>query len=56
MKTKHLNTTIVYPCFMGKFTTIKIRNDLRDRLLALKIHPKESYSDVISKILDVYEV
>jgi len=33
-------------------TTIKLKNDLKQRLDSLKVHPRESYNEVILRILD----
>ena len=33
------------------FTTIKITTELRDELKVLKIHPRQSYEDVITKLI-----
>jgi predicted transcriptional regulator len=37
---------------MSRATTIKIDTDLRDRLNALKIHPRETYSEVIGRLVE----
>jgi len=34
-------------------TTIKIKVPLKNRLNALKIHPRESYTDVIERLVDM---
>jgi predicted CopG family antitoxin len=36
---------------MQAASTISIRADLKDQLAALKRHPKESYNDVIERLL-----
>ncbi len=33
--------------------TVRIDSDLRDRLNALKTHPRESYNDVIGRLVDM---
>lgn len=33
-------------------TTIKLKNDLKRKLDSLKVHPRESYNDVILRILE----
>ena len=33
-------------------TTIKIDTDLKERLDTLKVHPRESYSEVISRLVE----
>lgn len=33
-------------------TTIKIDTDVKDRLDTLKIHPRESYNEVISRLVE----
>lgn len=38
-----------------KSTTIKVTKEMRDKLYALKIHPKDSYDDVIQRILKIIE-
>ncbi len=38
---------------MQRATSIYIRNDLRDQLKSLKKHPKESYNDVIERLLNL---
>ena len=38
---------------MQAATTIYIREDLKEQLSALKRHPKESYNDVIERLLDL---
>ncbi|MDN7025703.1 hypothetical protein FGU65_12560 [Methanoculleus sp. FWC-SCC1] len=37
---------------MSSTTTIKIATDLRDRLNALKVHPRETYSEVIGRLVE----
>jgi predicted transcriptional regulator len=36
---------------MQAATSIYIRNDLKDQLNSLKKHPKESYNDIIERLL-----
>jgi predicted transcriptional regulator len=38
---------------MQAATTIYIREDLKDRLNGLKRHPKESYNDVIERLVSL---
>jgi predicted CopG family antitoxin len=38
---------------MQAATTIYIREDLKEQLTALKRHPKESYNDVIERLLNL---
>jgi predicted CopG family antitoxin len=33
------------------FTTILIPNELRDKIISMKIIPRESYSDVIKRVI-----
>ena len=33
--------------------TVRIDSDLRDRLNALKTHPRESYNEVIGRLVDM---
>ena len=35
-------------------TTVQIENELKERLNRLKIHPRESYNDLISRLIDSY--
>jgi uncharacterized protein YjgD (DUF1641 family) len=35
-------------------TTVQIDNELKERLNHLKIHPRESYNDLISGLIDSY--
>ena len=35
-------------------TTVQIENKLKERLNHLKIHPRESYNDLISRLIDSY--
>ena len=35
-------------------TTVQIDDDLKKRLNLLKIHPRESYNDLISRLIDSY--
>lgn len=35
-----------------EITTIKITNENHQKLLALKIHPRESFNEVISRLVD----
>jgi predicted transcriptional regulator len=34
-------------------TTIKIDDNLKDRLDVLKVHPRESYNEVIARLVDM---
>jgi len=38
---------------MSSITTIKIERDLRDRLNTLKTHPRQSYNEVIRRLVDM---
>jgi predicted CopG family antitoxin len=38
---------------MQAATTIYIREDLKEQLTSLKRHPKESYNDVIERLLNL---
>ncbi len=35
-------------------TTVQIDNELKERLNRLKIHPRESYNDLIARLIDSY--
>ena len=35
-------------------TTLQIDNEFKERLNHLKIHPRESYNDLISRLIDSY--
>ncbi len=35
-------------------TTVQIDKELKERLNHLKIHPRESYNDLISRLIDSY--
>ena len=35
-------------------TTVQIDNELKERMNHLKIHPRESYNDLISRLIDSY--
>ena len=35
-------------------TTVQIDNELKERLNHLKLHPRESYNDLISRLIDSY--
>ena len=35
-------------------TTVQIDSELKERLNRLKIHPRESYNDLISRLIDSY--
>ncbi len=35
-------------------TTVQIDNEVKERLNRLKIHPRESYNDLISRLVDSY--
>ncbi len=35
-------------------TTVQIDNELKERLNRLKIHPRESYNDLISRLINSY--
>ena len=37
---------------MSAITSIRISTDMRDKLSALKVHPKESYEDVIRRLVE----
>ena len=39
---------------MSGITSIRISTGLRDKLSALKVHPKESYEDVIKRLVENY--
>jgi len=36
-------------------TTIHVSQKTKDRLGALKVHPRETYEDVIVRLIDFYE-
>ena len=36
----------------NEITTIKITNETHQKLMALKIHPRESFNEVIIRLLD----
>ncbi len=38
---------------MQAATSIYIREDLKDQLNSLKLHPKESYNDVIERLVNL---
>jgi predicted CopG family antitoxin len=40
---------------MMKRTTIQLREETKRKLERLKIHPRQSYEEVILKLLEVYE-
>ncbi len=35
-------------------TTVQINEEIKERLNSLKIHPRESYNDLISRLIDSY--
>ena len=35
-------------------TTVQIDNELKERLNRLKVHPRESYNDLIARLIDSY--
>jgi predicted transcriptional regulator len=37
---------------MSTITSIRISTDMRDKLSELKVHPKESYEDVIRRLVE----
>ncbi|WFN36977.1 hypothetical protein L1994_00860 [Methanomicrobium antiquum] len=37
---------------MSGVTSIRVSTDMRDRLTDLKVHPKESYEDVIRRLVE----
>lgn len=37
---------------MSTITSIRISTDMRDKLSELKVHPKESYEDVIKRLVE----
>ncbi|KAF1073557.1 hypothetical protein MKMG_02125 [Methanogenium sp. MK-MG] len=41
----------ICPC-MSTITSIRISTDMRDKLSELKVHPKESYEDVIKRLVE----
>lgn len=38
---------------MSGSTTIKVNSDLKDVLAGLRLNPRESYNDVISRLVDM---
>jgi predicted CopG family antitoxin len=40
---------------MPKMVTIRISVETHDRLRALKRHPRETYSEVIERLLDLWD-
>jgi len=39
---------------MGRRTTIQVSVELKELLNKLKIHPRETYEDVIRRLVDTY--
>ena len=37
---------------MSPITSIRISTDMKDKLSGLKVHPKESYEDVIKRLVE----
>ena len=37
-------------------TTIKLENEIKNRLDTLKEHPRETYNDVIKKTLNIFNI
>lgn len=37
---------------LDEWTTIKVKNKIHQELLKLKVHPRESFNDVIVRLLD----
>jgi len=37
---------------MSAVTSIRVSTDMRDKLSELKVHPKESYEDVIKRLVE----
>ncbi|WP_245618826.1 hypothetical protein [Methanogenium cariaci] len=37
---------------MSGVTSIRVSTDLKDKLSELKVHPKESYEDVIKRLME----
>jgi len=35
-----------------EWTSVRVKNETHQRLLALKVHPRESFNDVIVRLLD----
>jgi hypothetical protein len=40
---------------MADTTTVQIRREVKERLDAMKIHPRESYNDILQRILEDLE-
>jgi len=40
---------------LDEWTTIKVKNKTHQELLKLKVHPRESFNDVIVRLLDEQE-
>lgn len=38
---------------MPSITSIRISSDMKDKLSSLKVHPKESYEDVIGRLVEI---
>jgi len=38
---------------MSSITSIRISSDMKDKLSSLKVHPKESYEDVIGRLVEI---
>jgi predicted DNA-binding protein len=41
---------------MPKITTIKLENEVKQRLDSLKEYPRETYNDVIKKTLNIFNI
>jgi len=41
---------------MATMTTIKLDREIKQRLDALKEHPRETYNDVIKKTLNIFNI
>lgn len=38
---------------MSSITSIRISSEMKDKLSSLKVHPKESYEDVIGRLVEI---
>jgi len=41
--------------YMGRITTLRVRVETKRMLDEVKVHPRETYEDVIKRLIEIYK-